>query len=143
MSNDAIEKYRLAYQNFRWDTPEFFNFGATIDKFAEDPHRVAVLWEDSAGKRARLTFADIAQQSSRIANVLFGFGIRRGDPILLVLPRITLWQAAYIAALKIGALVIPCTSMLREKDLVYRANHSGARAIIATADNAAPKCAPS
>ena len=137
MSNDAIEKYRLAYQNFKWETPEFFNFGATIDKFAEDPRRVAILWEDSAGRRARLTFADIAQQSSRIANVLTGFGIRRGDPILLVLPRITLWQAAYIAALRIGAIVIPCTSMLREKDLVYRANHSEARAIIATAENAA------
>ena len=137
MSNDAIEKYRLAYQNFKWETPEFFNFGATIDKFAEDPRRVAILWEDAAGRRARLTFADIAQQSSRIANVLHGFGIRRGDPILLVLPRITIWQAAYIAALRIGAIVIPCTSMLREKDLVYRANHSGARAIIATAENAA------
>ncbi|HYR79966.1 MAG TPA: AMP-binding protein, partial [Candidatus Dormibacteraeota bacterium] len=137
MAADAIEKYRLAYQNFRWETPEIFNFGATIDKFAEDPRRVAILWEDSTGRRARLTFADIAQQSSRIANVLTGFGIRRGDPILLVLPRITIWQAAYIAALKIGAIVIPCTSMLREKDLVYRANHSGARAIIATAENAA------
>ena len=137
MAADAIEKYRLAYQNFRWETPEIFNFGATIDKFAEDPRRVAILWEDSTGRRARLTFADIAQQSSRIANVLTGFGIRPGDPILLVLPRITIWQAAYIAALKIGAIVIPCTSMLREKDLVYRANHSGARAIIATAENAA------
>ena len=136
MSNDAIEKYRLAYQNFRWETPEFFNFGATIDRFAEDPRRVAIFWEDSAGRRARMTFADIAQQSSRIANVLHGFGIRSGDPILLVLPRITLWQAVYIAALKIGAIVIPCTSMLREKDLVYRANHSGARAIVATAENA-------
>jgi len=137
VSNDAIEKYRLAYRNFKWETPEFFNFGATIDKFAEDPRRVAIFWEDAAGRRARLTFADIAQQSSRIANVLTGFGIRRGDPILLVLPRITIWQAAYIAALRIGAIVIPCTSMLREKDLVYRANHSGARAIIATAENAA------
>ena len=53
--------------------------------------------------------------------------------MLLVLPRITLWQAAYIGALKVGAIVVPCTAMLREKDLVYRANHSGARAIIAAA----------
>ena len=93
--------------------------------------------EDSEGRRARLTFADIAQQSKRIANVLAGHGIRRGDPVLLVLPRITLWQAAYIGALRLGAIVIPCTSMLREKDLVYRANHSGARAIIAGFENAA------
>jgi acetyl-CoA synthetase/medium-chain acyl-CoA synthetase len=55
---------------------------------------------------------------------------------MLVLPRITLWQAAYIGALRLGAIVIPCTSMLREKDLVYRANHSGARAIIACVENA-------
>ena len=114
-----------------------FQLRRVIDKFAEDPHRVAILWEDSEGKRARLTFADIATQSKRIANVLAGHGIRRGDAVLLVLPRITLWQAAYIGALRLGAIVIPCTSMLREKDLVYRANHSGARAIIATVENAA------
>jgi acyl-coenzyme A synthetase/AMP-(fatty) acid ligase len=137
MAASELDKYRAAVENFRWETPEFFNFGATIDKFAQDPRRVAVLWEDSEGRRARLCFADIAQQSCRIANVLSGLGIRRGDPILLVLPRITLWQAAYIGALRVGAIVIPCTSMLREKDLVYRANHSGARAIIATLEHAA------
>jgi acyl-coenzyme A synthetase/AMP-(fatty) acid ligase len=137
IETDAIEKYRRLYRDFRWETPEHFNFAAVIDKFAEDPRRVAILWEDSEGRRARLTFADIAQQSRRIANVLAGHGIRRGDAVLLVLPRITLWQATYIGALRLGAIVIPCTSMLREKDLVYRANHSGARAIIAGVENAA------
>ena len=69
---DALEKYRRSYRDFRWETPEYFNFAATIDKFAEDPHRVAILWEDSEGRRARLTFADIAFQSKRIASVLSG-----------------------------------------------------------------------
>jgi acetyl-CoA synthetase/medium-chain acyl-CoA synthetase len=68
--------------------------------------------------------------------VLVSLGLKRGDPILLVLPRVTLWQAIYVGALKLGLLVIPCTSMLREKDLVYRANHSGARAIVAGAESA-------
>jgi acyl-coenzyme A synthetase/AMP-(fatty) acid ligase len=133
----AIEKYRRAYRDFGWETPEYFNFAAVIDNFAEDPRRVALLWEDSEGNRARLTFADLAAQSKRIANVLAGHGIRRGDAVMLVLPRITLWQAAYIGALRLGAIVIPCTSMLREKDLIYRANHSGARAIIAAFEHAA------
>jgi len=132
----SIENYRRMYRDFRWETPGFFNFAEVVDKFAEDPQRVAILWEDSEGRRARLTFADIAQQSKRIANVLAGHGIRRGDAVMLVLPRITLWQAAYIGALRLGAIVIPCTAMLREKDLIYRANHSGARAIIASVDNA-------
>jgi len=134
---DSLEQYRRAYRDFRWDTPEHFNFADVIDAFAEDPNRVAILWEDGEGRRARLTFADIAAQSKRVANVLAGHGIKRGDAILLVLPRITLWQTAYIGALRLGAIVIPCTSMLREKDLVYRANHSGARAIVTTVENAA------
>ena len=123
--------------DFEWQVPEHFNFGATIDHYAQDPNRVALVWEDQEGRRARFSFADLSAQSNRIANVLTGLGIRRGDPILLVLPRISLWQAAYIGALKIGALVIPCTAMLREKDLIYRANHSGARAVIAGLESAA------
>lgn len=130
------ENYQSLYGNFRWEVPEFFNFGAAVDGFAADPGRVAILWEDQDGNRARLTFADIRDQSNRIANVLVGLGIQPGDPVMLALGRITLWQAAYVGALKAGAMVIPCTAMLREKDLVYRANHAGARAIIAAVENA-------
>ncbi|MGH7905792.1 MAG: acyl-CoA synthetase [Candidatus Binataceae bacterium] len=128
--------YQQIYHDFRWNTPEFFNFGATIDEFAHDPRRAALLWEDQDGNRARLTFADFRRLSNQLANVLTGLGIKPRDPVLLVLPRVSLWQAAYIGALKAGAMVIPCTSMLREKDLVYRANHSGARAIIGAAQDA-------
>jgi acyl-coenzyme A synthetase/AMP-(fatty) acid ligase len=126
--NDA---YDQLCRDFRWNTPAQFNFGAAVDAFADDPNRVALLWEDQAGNRARLTFADIRDQSNRVANVLTALGLKRGDPVMIVLPRITLWQCVYIGALKAGAIVVPCVSMLREKDLVYRANHSGARAIIA------------
>src|SRR5581483_6519411 len=78
----------------------------------------------------------IRDQSNRIANVLLGLGVRPGDPVMIALERITLWQAAYVGALKAGALVIPCTAMLREKDLAYRANHAGACTIIAGLENA-------
>jgi acetyl-CoA synthetase/medium-chain acyl-CoA synthetase len=128
--------YPRRYRNFHWNVPEYFNFGEVIDGYAADHTRVALLCEDQDGKRARLTYADIRNQSNQIANVLSGLGLKSGAPVLLMLPRVTLWQAAYIGALKAGLLVIPCTAMLREKDLVYRANHSGARAIIASPENA-------
>ncbi len=131
-----MDGYEKIYREFRWNTPANFNFGAAIDAFAADPARVALLWEDQAGNRARLTFADIAAQSNRIANALTALGVGRGSAVMIALPRISLWQAAYIGALKAGAMVIPCVTMLREKDLVYRANHSGARAIIAGLDSA-------
>jgi acyl-coenzyme A synthetase/AMP-(fatty) acid ligase len=124
------------HRNFKWETPEHFNFGATVDAFGLDPSRVALLWEDQDGNRARLTFAHVSAQSSRIANVLTGLGLKPGDPVMIVLPRITLWQSAYVGALKAGAIVIPCVSMLRENDLIYRANHSQARAIITSAEGA-------
>jgi acyl-coenzyme A synthetase/AMP-(fatty) acid ligase len=131
--DDAYEQIR---RDFHWDTPAQFNFGATVDSFAADPCRVALLWEDQAGNRARLTFADIRDQSNRVANVLTALGIKRGDPVMIVLPRVTLWQSIYIGAMKAGAIVVPCVAMLREKDLVYRANHSGARAIIVGPESA-------
>src|SRR5215469_8281136 len=129
-------RYEELSAGFRWNTPAEFNFGTVIDKVAADPERVALLWEDQDGNRARLTFRDISLQSSRVANVLTGLGIKRGAPVMIVLPRLPLWQSTYIGALKAGAMVIPCVSMLREKDLVYRANHSGASAIIAGAESA-------
>jgi acetyl-CoA synthetase len=131
-----MDNYEQIYREFQWNTPEYFNFGNVIDDFSADHNRVALLWEDQEGNRAHLTFGDFKEQSNRIANVLTELGIGAGDPILLVLPRIPIWQAAYIGALKVGAIVVPCTAMLREKDLVYRANHSGAKAIIASVDSA-------
>ena len=131
-----MDDYEKRRRDFRWNTPSHYNFGAEIDSFAADPGRVALLWEDLAGNRARLTFANIRDQSNRVANVLAGLGIHRGDPVMIVLPRITLWQSVYIGALKAGAIVVPCVAMLREKDLVYRANHSGARMIIVCTESA-------
>ncbi len=131
-----MDTYETTYNEFRWDTPEYFNFGNVIDEYAADPERVALLWEDQDGNRARLTFGDFREQSNRVANLLSERGIGAGDPILLVLPRIALWQAAYIGALKLGAIVVPCAAMLRENDLAYRANHSGAKAIIASVESA-------
>ena len=135
--SDTAETWRKRWHEFRWQTPEHFNFGATLDHFAKDHTRVALLWEDERGNRARFTFADLMAQSNQVANVLHRFGVKRHEPVMLLLPRIPPWQACFLGVLKLGALAIPCTPMLREKDLVYRANHSGAVAIIATADSAA------
>src|ERR1700693_2494068 len=133
---ESMDTYDQLRHDFHWDTPAPFNFGAAVDAFAADPNRLALLWEDQSANRARLTFADIRNQSNRVANVFTALGVKRGDSVMIVLPRITLWQSVYIGALKAGAIVVPCVSMLREKDLVYRANHSGARAIIAGIESA-------
>jgi len=124
-------------RDFRWSVPEEFNFGALIDAWATDRSRVALYWENEAGRTARLTFWDVKLASNRFMNVLAGLGVGRGDPVMVMLPRVPAWQAAVIGGLKLGALVIPCTSSLRPKDIAYRARHSGARAIVTTVEQTA------
>ncbi len=122
--------------NFRWDVPEEFNFGALIDAWGTDRSRTALYWENEAGHTARLTFWDVAVASTRCMNALAGLGVKRGEPVLVMLPRIPQWHVAMIGGIKLGALVIPCTAQLRAADIAYRARHSGARAIVTTVDQA-------
>jgi acetyl-CoA synthetase/medium-chain acyl-CoA synthetase len=127
-------RYPELVANFRWAIPEEFNFGALVDAWATDRSRTALYWEDEQGRSSRHTFWDIKLASNRMANVLAGLGVGRGDSVLVMLPRVPAWQASIIGALKLGALVIPCTASLRAKDIAYRARHSGARAIVTTVE---------
>ncbi|MFI5396585.1 MAG: acyl-CoA synthetase [Candidatus Binatia bacterium] len=131
-------QYDELYRGFHWHVPEHFNFAVdVIDALAQDRSRVALYWEDEAGREARYTFWDISTQSNRFANALRGLGISKGDPVMIMLPRVPEWFVAFVGALKAGALVIPCTASLRAKDIRYRAQHSGARAIVTAPENVA------
>ena len=70
-----------ASRGFRWEVPEEFNFGALVDAWATDRSRVALYWEDEAGRRERLTFWDVRQASNRFMNALAALGVGRGDPV--------------------------------------------------------------
>jgi medium-chain acyl-CoA synthetase len=130
-------RYEDLVAGFSWQVPEEFNFGALVDAWATDRSRVALYWEDEAGHTARLTFWDLRQASNRAMNALAALGVGRGDPVLVMLPRVPAWHVAMLAGLKLGALVIPCTTTLRAKDIAYRVQHSGARAVITTTEQAA------
>ncbi len=130
-------RYQDLVDGFRWEVPEEFNFGALVDAWATDRSRVALYWENEAGRQERWTFWDVKLASNRWMNALAGLGVRRGDPVLVMLPRVPAWQVAIVGALKLGALVVPCTASLRPKDIAYRVRHSGARAIVTTVEQTA------
>jgi acetyl-CoA synthetase/medium-chain acyl-CoA synthetase len=127
-------RYHDLVTTFRWVVPEEFNFGSMVDAWATDRSRVALYWENEHGRASRHTFWDVKLASNRVMNALAGLGVGRGDPVLVMLPRVPAWQATIVGALKLGALVIPCTASLRAKDIAYRARHSGARAIVTTVE---------
>ncbi len=100
--------------------PATFNYCDVIDGYAEDPTREALIWLNAAGVERRLTFAEVRDGSKRIAAVLRAQGIGRGDRVLIMLPRLPEWQLAMMAVFRIGAIAIPCITMLTPKDLAYR-----------------------
>jgi acetyl-CoA synthetase/medium-chain acyl-CoA synthetase len=130
-----MRPWQELYSAFEWKVPETFNFTTdVVDRYAADRSRVALYWEDESGRTQRWTFWDFSVASRRLAAALAGLGVKRGDPVMIMLPRIPQWQVSILAALRLGAVVIPCTVSLRPKDIAYRASHSGARAIITIAE---------
>jgi acyl-coenzyme A synthetase/AMP-(fatty) acid ligase len=123
--------YDRFHADFRWSIPQTFNFGVdVVDRMAREADGPALIAENQAGDIRRFSYSDIARLTNQLANVLAAQGIGKGDFIIVMLPRIPEWQIATVAALKLGAVPIPCIEMLTPRDLAYRAENSGAKAVI-------------
>lgn len=134
MQRVEMTSYEAACERFEWRVPETFNYGGdVVDAWAEDPERMALIWVNEAGEERRFTYADIRDLTNRFANYLTAKGVKKGDRVLIMLPRIPEWQIAMVGCNKIGAIPIPCVTMLTEKDVTYRMEHSGAEAVVTTA----------
>ena len=133
----ALDRWRRERDAFRWDVPDPFNFSRdVVGRFAAEPARPALLWRSAGGSEERLSFAQIGARARQMARLLEDLGIAPGDPVIVMLPRIPAWQAAILGALDAAALVIPSSTVLRPKDVAYRATHSRAVAIVATPESA-------
>lgn len=110
--------------------PQEYNMVNDIERYAKDPNKIAILWENEAGETKQFTYQDLSKASNQLANGLQKLGIGKGDKIIVILPRIVEAYVTYMAALKLGAVLLPGSEMLMPKDILYRANHSGAKAIV-------------
>ncbi|MFH1609657.1 MAG: AMP-binding protein, partial [Candidatus Bipolaricaulota bacterium] len=128
------EQYERERREFRWDIPAGYTIAAAVDGHARArPDRACVLWESESGERRTLTWRELSEQSSRFAAVLAGLGVKKGDPVIHIFPRVPEAFIAQIGTFKAGAVAVPGTDMLRAKDIVYRAETAGARTVIAHA----------
>ncbi|WP_209122109.1 acyl-CoA synthetase MbcS [Alkalihalobacillus sp. BA299] len=111
--------------------PEYYNLTQEIEKFAQNEDLVAIKWLSEAGETRNVTYAELVKKVNKIANAFLSQGLNQGDRVLLLLPRLPEAYFTYLACLKAGLVIIPCSEMLRAKDLIYRINHSEAKAVIA------------
>lgn len=113
--------YERAYAEFVW--PELDEFNWALDYFdvmARGNDAAALHIVDSDGLQIQLSFAQMSERSSRIANFLRAQGIRRGDRVLLMLPNcVELWDAM-LAVMKLGAVLLPATTQLSTSDVRER-----------------------
>lgn len=135
--------YDAAVKGFRWPDPVPFNwaldwFDAELARDPESRDRAA-LWIVDAGsdKETRLSFAALSRRSSQVANFLRAQGLKRGDHLLLLLGNVVpLWETM-LAAMKLGVVVIPATTLLTPDELRDRLERGRARAVVATQDQVA------
>ena len=120
-------------RNFRIRVPADFNFAYdVVDAYAaEEPDKKALLWTDDRGGEIQFTFADMKRETDRTASYFQSLGIGRGDMVMLILKRRYEFWFSILALHKLGAVAIPATHLLTRKDVVYRCNMAGVKAIVA------------
>ena len=120
-----------AQRDFRWPEPEFFNWALDyFDVIASGNGRPALRVVDDALGDQTLSFAELSRRSSQVANFLAAEAIGRGDRILIMLGNVvSLWETM-LAAMKLGAVIIPATTLLERDELKDRLERGKVKAII-------------
>jgi len=115
------EDLDTAYRDFRWPVLDRFNWALDwFDVQAEGNGRTALHIVEEYGAEVKISYAELAERSNRVATYFRRHGVDRGDRILMMLPNcVQIWEVM-LAAMKLGAAVIPATSLLTQEDLADR-----------------------
>jgi acetyl-CoA synthetase len=132
------EDYGVAYRDFAWPQLDRFNWAIDyFDVMARNNAQPALWLVDEDGTELKLSFAALSERSNQVANTLRALGVRRGDRILVMLGNVApLWECM-LAAMKLGAVIVPATTLLTPADLLDRFARGQVRHVIASADAAA------
>jgi acetyl-CoA synthetase len=141
-ARDLLLHSRADYEavSASYRSPELGEFNWALDWFdviARGNERLALWVVEGDGAEQRLSYAELSQRSDQVAGWLRGLGVARGDRMIVMLGnQVELWETI-LAAMKLGAVVIPATTLLGTSDLVDRVERGRARHVVARADEAA------
>lgn len=105
--------------------PQYYNFTQEVEKYATDPNKIAIKWVSAEREVKEVTYGKLVEKMNQYANALTNLGIKKGDKVLIISPKVLESYYIYLACFKSGIVVIPCSEMLRAQDLSYGINHSG------------------
>src|SRR5215468_5404432 len=128
--------YAEVYDHFRWHIPSTFNIGVdTCDRHADDPSRLAMIYEDEAGYVSTHTFAEFRARSNQLAHALIRLGITQGDRVGIILSQRPETAVAHLAAYKLGAIALPLSTLFGPEALDYRLRDAGAKVVVTDAES--------
>src|ERR1700683_1163187 len=128
-----LTSYEQERASYRPEVPDVYNPVVDIvDRWAsEAPEDLALVSLDGGGEIvAEQTADDLARDAERTARALLALGIKPGDPVFIMLPRVPAWYAAMLGVIRIGAAAMPGTNQLTSKDIAYRIRSAEAVAAI-------------
>ena len=119
-------------KNYELRIPERFNFAYDIvDEYARlEPDKPAMIWTNVEGEEHRFSFGDMSRKSNQVANFFRSLGLKKGDPVMLVMKRRYEYWFCALALMKLGCVIIPATAQLVKKDVVYRCEAASIKAIV-------------
>ncbi|OWV89279.1 AMP-binding protein [Rhizobium sp. R693] len=126
------DRYEDLYRDFAWDIPEDFNIGRAVsDDWAERaPERVCLEHFSPDGNHLSMTYRELADRSSSLANALVLLGVKKGDRVALLLPQSFETVVAHVAIYKMGAIALPLALLFGVEALEYRLRTAGASAVV-------------
>ncbi|MET3134114.1 acetyl-CoA synthetase [Oxalobacteraceae bacterium GrIS 1.11] len=128
------EDYATAYRDYRAPLLERFNWALDyFDVHAQNNSTPALWVVDEDGSEQTISYSELALRSNRMANHLRALGVRRGDHLLLMLPnRVELWDVM-LACIKLGAVMVPTTTLVSGDDLADRLARGAAAHVVVQA----------
>lgn len=122
-----LSGYDAIYAAFSWHVPVKFNIAQVCcARWAAEPERIAIRYEDDSGATATLTYATLQSQANRLSNLLRRLGVTRGDRVALILPQCCETAIAHMACYQLGAVAMPLSILFGPDALGYRLQDSAA-----------------
>ncbi|MCA9076686.1 MAG: AMP-binding protein [Planctomycetaceae bacterium] len=130
--------YDRLLESFAWECPDEFNFGFdVVDRWADSRPEATALFSVTPDGERTITFAELRERTNRVAHALTNLGLKPGDRVLVMLPRIVEWWETMVGLLKGGLVAMPGTTLLTPKDIAYRIWTADVTAVITDAEGAA------
>ncbi|BDB98381.1 AMP-binding protein [Saccharolobus caldissimus] len=122
----GTDDYDVLYREFKWNIPEYFNMGEAISRNKEG---IAIIYRDDEGNRSETSYSELDSLSNQVANFLTELGVRRGEPVGVMMGPRPETAATIVGIYKMGAIALSMTPLFGIDSANYRIQHSGAKVL--------------